>query len=367
MTERAEFVRSVVGYLHYESTYSANLNRRSPRQKEVYCGMEPATIAKDMSTATARVAYDGEALEQGYMDVRDLAPALLEIGAICERANEILNGDRSKVSVNVRADFKTGSFEIVLEVLQSAAEHIKGLLFGQPIQDAKYLLEVIGLSGTTGATIYALYRRLKGKRAEETARLENGNIAVTVNNITIEVKPETLFVYNDEAVRAKVEGSLRPLLKEGIDTFEVRAGNQVTEKVTKEEAKEAYEARRGIEESKEPPVTDSTYETALEIVKIPFKDKLVWNFSMGAQRITAEMKDPVFLERHRAGQTFYRTGDVLIVRLRTRAWTTPEGLKVQHDILEVISHMHPAAQLEFPASEGTVPPEQRERKGGRAS
>jgi hypothetical protein len=86
-------------------------------------------------------------------------------------------------------------------------------------------------------------------------------------------------------------------------------------------------------------------------VKIPFKDKLVWNFAMGAQRISAEMRDPIFLEQHRTGQTFYRTGDVLIVRLRTRAWANPDGLKVEHEILEVLRHLHPAAQLQILAAE----------------
>ncbi len=47
-------------------------------------------------------------------------------------------------------------------------------------------------------------------------------------------------------------------------------------------------------ERREPPATDSTYTTTLEVVKVPFKDRLVWNFAQGLQRLSAEMKDPIF-------------------------------------------------------------------------
>ncbi len=123
---------------------------------------EPAIIPDEMSTATARIAYDGEAVREGLMDVRDLAPALLEISALCDRANDLLNGDKAKISVNVRADFKTGSFAIDLDVVQKVFEHVKELLFGQAAQDAKYILEILGISA--GGGVIALYKWFRGKR-----------------------------------------------------------------------------------------------------------------------------------------------------------------------------------------------------------
>lgn len=52
----------------------------------------------DMSRATLTIAYDGQALRDNAMDVRDLAPAMLGLGQLFDAANSALNGEtlRSK-------------------------------------------------------------------------------------------------------------------------------------------------------------------------------------------------------------------------------------------------------------------------------
>jgi hypothetical protein len=49
------------------------------------------------SSSEFSVVYDGEALAENLMDVRDLAPALLALGEAFEIANGVLNGDRTAV------------------------------------------------------------------------------------------------------------------------------------------------------------------------------------------------------------------------------------------------------------------------------
>lgn len=321
--------------------------------------MEPATIARGMSTATARIAYDGEALRSGAMDVRDLAPALLEIGGLCERAGQILNGDDAKVSVQVKSDFKSGSFEVTFEILQTLGKQLRTFVFGQGVQDAKYIMELVGISrgmaaGAAVSAIY-LYKKLRGRRPKNVTRLENGNVSINIENINVEISQETFVLYSDDAMRSRIEGTLRPLLRDGIDTFEVRGDDEIAEIVTKEEAREAYEARREEPDTGEPPIIDSTYEMALEVVKIPFKDKLTWNFGIGSRRISADMRDQVFLERHRDGLTSFSVGDVLRVRLHSKVWTTPSGLKESNEILQVLAHSHRPSQRSLPQSQEQKP------------
>jgi hypothetical protein len=68
-----------------------------------------------MSRASFTIAYDGPALRDGAMDVRDLAPALLAVGQLFDAANTVLNQNEARVNVNVTAT-GDGSFEIFFEV-----------------------------------------------------------------------------------------------------------------------------------------------------------------------------------------------------------------------------------------------------------
>jgi len=65
-----------------------------------------------MSHATFQIIYDGPALENSTMDVKDLAPALLALGEAIEQANFSTNHQKASVVLNVRASFKTGCFGI---------------------------------------------------------------------------------------------------------------------------------------------------------------------------------------------------------------------------------------------------------------
>ena len=65
------------------------------------------------------ISYHGPALADGSMNVRDLGPAMMAVGSLFESTNELLNGDRAAVNINVRAT-SSGSFHILFEVLQNS-------------------------------------------------------------------------------------------------------------------------------------------------------------------------------------------------------------------------------------------------------
>lgn len=81
--------------------------------------------------AAFKIAYDGEALRDHSMNVRDLAPALLSLGKLFDAANLALNGDKATVNLQVKAH-SAGSFEVALELFQSWGAQVSHFLAGDP-------------------------------------------------------------------------------------------------------------------------------------------------------------------------------------------------------------------------------------------
>ncbi|TAU82495.1 hypothetical protein [Rhizobium leguminosarum] len=121
----------------------------------------------EVSKARLTIAYDGEAVRDGSMEVRDLAPALLAVGQLFDAANHTLNGpDAPKMTVNVVAT-APGSFEIGIDIIQSLYEQAKLLLNGDTITAALNLKELI-LTGVGGSvSLVWLLKRHKGKKPDE--------------------------------------------------------------------------------------------------------------------------------------------------------------------------------------------------------
>ena len=124
-----------------------------------------------MSSSQFRVAFEGAAFDDGEIDVRDLAPALLALGEVIRSANRALNGDRAEASLKMRAA-NHGSFEALLSVDISFLTAIGNLL--DSIADnpdrtvaAQALMEmIIGgtvLAGASYAGLLQVLKMLKGK------------------------------------------------------------------------------------------------------------------------------------------------------------------------------------------------------------
>ena len=62
------------------------------------------------------LGFDGEALRNHEMDVKELAPALISFAEMIEEADRVLNNGEHKIDIKVKA-FQPGSFEVLLQVL----------------------------------------------------------------------------------------------------------------------------------------------------------------------------------------------------------------------------------------------------------
>jgi len=308
-----------------------------------------------MSTANFQIAYEGEAVRSGSMDVHELAPALLAIGDLVEAANETLNGDKASVSVSVQSDFKRSSFEIGLLVDQGLIDQAKAALFGHPLIDAEGLLKFIfgGASAAVITGVIKIYKALRGEPPKSTGTTTINEV-VFMNTgsgqILNNVDASSATLYTNDVVRDAVRRVIQPLEKPGIDKVEVRRAGKVLESVSKDDA--PFFLNPADETGKQVKELSNTREVYLRIDKPAFVSGQSWRFSDGDASFGAKVNDKSFEERIQKREEGFFSGDRLHVRLREVQSIESSGeIKTERFIDRVIEHLPAPKQSQlFPAS-----------------
>lgn len=296
----------------------------------------------DVSHARFSINYDGPALADHTMDVRDLAPALLAIGEMFDAANSALNGDATQVSVNVRAH-EPGCFSIDLDVVQSIIKRGIALLTGDELAAALTLKEL--LVGGVGATwsLIKLIKVLRGRTPDKVERIAPGMVRITVGDDTFDVPIKLLRLYQDLAVRSAVERVVeKPLENPGIDRVAFFEGSAETSHVTKSEA-ELFRTP-AIEDKV---IIDDLRQSAFSIVSLAFKEDNKWRLHDGQNQISATIADEAFLAKVDRNLVSFSKGDVLVCEVRFVQKQTGKGLATEHIVERVLDHRPAARQIEI--------------------
>lgn len=297
----------------------------------------------EMSRTRLKIAYDGTALRDGSMDVRDLAPALLAIGQLFDAANRTLNGaDGPKIAVNVVAT-EPGSFEIVTEVIVSLLDQAKMLLGGETVTAALNFKELILTGGVGGYGLVTIIRRFKGRKPDRLERLSENTIRLTFDGQSVDVPLDLLRLYQDLAVRKALEGMITdPLNKDGIDQFRVIEEKHIVEHIHKEEA--AYFV---APEPAGKVVLDEVRKAAFSIVSLTFKEDNKWRLHDGNAQISATIEDKAFLYRVDHALVSFTKGDVLVCEVRVTQTQTASGLRSEYAVTCVLDHIKTPQQLDL--------------------
>lgn len=304
--------------------------------------------------AVFHIIYDGPALQDNEMDVKDLAPSLLALSDLFDEANHILNHGQARMAINVKASFKTGCFGVELAVVQDMLSSIKNLFKDDAVQCAATIATLTGFTAggiVTGAgkTLISFIKWLKNRKIKQVELLNNGLVRVVVDEDSIELEKKILDLYRNSKIRKALEAAIaKPLEKDGIDSFacaEFMPADRADAifSVSKEE-REYFIAEEPDDEQLE----ELQYEAHLQALSIAFQEDNKWRFTDGTNKFYAEVKDIEFLQRIQNNDIAFRKDDLLKVLMLTKQRLTASGLKSECKILKVLEHRSAARQLELP-------------------
>jgi hypothetical protein len=281
--------------------------------------------------------YDGPALTEHRMDVRDLAPALVALADLLTAANKEINGDAAEVRVQVNASFKAGSFGIDLVASQHLLSQLKGMFCGDAATAICNAYAIMGMLGLTGGGLIGLLRKLRGRQP---VRIEQKNDVATVwvtQTETVEIDDCVLRLYRNKVVRTSLEKVISPLERDGISDFGVVMNDKVVLEVHDDEIGSFNAA--GFNADAEI-VSDTTSRKMLLIESLTFKDGNKWRVHDGSGTYHATIEDEAFLANIDAGERFGK-GDVLVVDLRQIQTVLGAKLLTELRIVKVWEHRQP--------------------------
>lgn len=275
------------------------------------------------------ISFDGPALVDGRMNVRDLAPSMLSFGMLFESANTVLNGSNASVSINVRAT-SSSSFHILYEVIQSQGVTPS---FQDLIATAADMKELIFGGGIGAIALFGLVKWIRGRKPK-VEKVNDSLFKLTIDDETYELPLELLKLYQDAGVRKALNGIVQPIKEQGIEQFKVHENTQLLQSVSKNEVM-AFD----VPELQEP-LLDITSRYAFSIVSLAFKEDNKWRLTDGSAIFSVSMNDAAFQSKVDNNEVAFAKGDVLVCDLRTIQWQVHDGVKTEYEVVKVHSHRH---------------------------
>ena len=303
-----------------------------------------------MSRAEFYIAYDGLALQNNEMNIRDLAPALLALSSLLEESNKIINQGQAKISVNIKASFKAGSFGIDLVVFQEWLTALFSAFNSNNVNGALNLLASLGLVAGTG--LYAkkgLIQVLKWIKGRKISRVrvsqDEDSATIEIGEDSLDVSPLILSLLQSQRVRQSLQQVIaEPLNKEGIDVFASMISDGDELNVVEKEDREYFLVPIIDDEL----LTDREYTTNLQLLNVAFQEDNKWRVSDGLNIYHAEIKDQIFLDKVQRSEIAFSKGDILEVVIHEVQFLTDNGIKTEREIIRVIQHRVAGKTLALP-------------------
>lgn len=295
------------------------------------------------------VKYEGSALEDGRMPVRDLAPALLALGEIFAEAGKVVHPDAPAVSLKIEAAPHRGSFivDLVVQGLDGPWDQMADMASGGDIDALGKLVNTVLGYAVGVAGLIEVIKFLKGKLPTAKESLPEGHVKLTDaegNSITVPIEVERLL--ENRRIQKSARAVVEPLTRDGVERVDFRVDSEVRTSVTKADVP-AFAPPEPT--AKEPePEEDQVINTLVEIVSPSLYEGYKWRLTMGGSTpFLASIEDEAYLRRIRERETSFSAGDRLRCALRISQNVQSGKLVTDYAVLEVKEHLKVEPQTQF--------------------
>jgi hypothetical protein len=305
-----------------------------------------------MKSASLQVVFDGEALKDGQIEVRDLAPSLLALADLYGHTNQYLNGEKSNLKIFVKADVKKGSFHVDLHLVQGWIESAKQMVITGQLKQVDEVISSIQSIGTNAGGIVVgllgLWRFFKGKPTPTPVAQDKINVTfIGDDNQYLNSTVQTMNIYNIQAIRQDIRGFFGPLMQEGIDELRVGSDSVPTANDTILKS-EVIDALRGRDEEESPNV-EKQLQLRLTIEKASFNPNYKWTFSNNGNRIGAKITDREFNSRIADRSLQFTKGDMIVATVEQASSVDPEtgDMTLKYTVTRVLQYLPSMRQQSF--------------------
>ena len=295
--------------------------------------MARPTVSEELT-----VIYDGPALTEHRMSVRDLAPALLGFADAVERA-QALTAPGLPIRLEVQAT-EAASFDVnlILNDIPELYRQAVAVFSGPEVTAAVQLTEIV--KSVVGAIVIAVaaLRHLGKPRPEPVPPAtpqDPPRLKLTFpDGHVLEATHDAWLVYNDGQAMAGLREAVRPLSDGNVETFAI--SHRGSRAVIDSSERGAFETEPAQDEEV---LLDRIDPMMLQPVDITFRRGGKWKVSNGTSRFFVTVEDGAFVDRVEKGAERFGKADIFHARVRTVQMRTQDGLRTEHAIVQVVEHI----------------------------
>jgi hypothetical protein len=306
----------------------------------------------DAGNVPFSLRYEGPALSEGLMDVRELAPALFAFGNLCDQANRELYGDDSRIEVKIRT-VEPGS--VIIDMLIWAGQVGGGIggvvgimkLWNVVTENADKVSKVVDLV-KSGFAVAKVVRGDKSKTA-----LDDAVKRIVVEHHFPELEDHLRRFVQNPVAQDEMSAVARPLRTHGVERLRLISSAKDEEIVEADEV-DYIDALPEIEGDEAvidtPPDNVSTVDKYYRVLTTSVLPNRRWRLTEGSpnEAISVRVADPEILKHAAEGTLGVEVGFFIKARVRSESRFVNNELKTEHFLEAILAIRPPHKQRDEP-------------------